>query len=132
MTLRKTLLTLPALTLAGLLGLQWMNWDAARRIDRDVVFPNIKNLIVEGPKTTMKALVDSEATVLARRVQPLATREKKIAAIIEETDPIRFFGDKSGYFFTYDLNGVRINVPTNKADNGKNLIGLVDKAGIPF
>ena len=52
--------------------------------------------------------------------------------MIKETDPIRFFDDNSGYFFTYDVSGVRLNVPINKADNGKNLLGLKDKRGNLF
>jgi methyl-accepting chemotaxis protein len=69
---------------------------------------------------------------LGEQVNHLNTKEEKTAAIIADTDTIRFFDDKSGYFFTYQLNGDRVNVPINKADNGKNLINLEDAHGFRF
>jgi len=74
-------------------------------------------------------VVDVEAEQLARALEGLPTREARLAAIERETDPIRFFEDKSGYFFTYTLDGVRINVPTNKAKNGLNLLETRDERG---
>ena len=65
-------------------------------------------------------------------MKALSTRDGKVAATITETDPIRFFDDGSGYFFAYDLSGVRINVPVNKAQNGQNLLDLQDQKGKRF
>jgi methyl-accepting chemotaxis protein len=132
LTVRQRLLLLPAFTLLGLAVLQVANSYVMREISAQVVFPNLENLMLSGHRSTLKSLVDSEAVSLAGRLRKLETREQKIAAIIEETDPIRFFDDHSGYFFAYDSTGVRINVPTNKKDNGKNLIALLDPNGYPL
>jgi len=42
-----------------------------------------------------------------------------------------FFEDKSGYFFSYTTDGIRINVPTEagRKDNNKNLMSLKDVKG---
>jgi methyl-accepting chemotaxis protein len=109
-----------------------VNSYLTNKISREVIFPNLEGLMMSGHKNTLKTAVDAEAQMLGRRLSTLRTREEKIAAIIEETDPIRFFDDHSGYFFAYDSTGVRINVPTNKKDNGKNLIAQLDKNGFPL
>jgi diguanylate cyclase (GGDEF)-like protein len=41
----------------------------------------------------------------------------------------RFFSNKSGYFFMYDLNGVCLLMPPNPSMEGKNLIYLKDSKG---
>ena len=94
--------------------------------------PEIHRQMLEGHKTVLKTAVDTAAVTLGMRLQNLKTREERIEAIMAETDPIRFFEDKSGYFFSYETNGVRINVPINKSQNGQNLITQVDKKGNRF
>jgi hypothetical protein len=131
-TIKQRLLLLPALTLVGLAALQSANWYVAGAISRNVIFPNIETLMVSGHKDALQSLVDSEVKTLERRLSNVHGRDEQIAAIIAETDPIRFFADGSGYFFSYDVAGVRVNVPTNKSGNGKNLIGLRDQNGLPF
>jgi len=132
LTLKQRLLFLPGLTAAGLLALQAMNSYATRAISREVIFPNLESLMTSGHRNALKSLVDAEAQTLAQRLKPLKSREAKLAAVVKETDPVRFFDDGSGYFFTYDASGVRINVPINKSGNGKNMLGLLDKNGEPF
>ncbi len=105
-------------------------FDASLR--SSVVLPSMERQILEDHKTALKALVEAEAGALGEAVKGLGAREEKASAIIKQTDPIRFFDDNSGYFFTYDLAGVRINVPTNKSGNGKNLIDLKDQKGNAF
>jgi methyl-accepting chemotaxis protein len=132
LTLRQQLLALPVCTLLGLLALQATNLMLAGMISRSVIFPSFETVMMSGYRNMLKSVVDSEAQSLGRRLANLPTRESKIAAIIAETDPIRFLDDRSGYFYTYEPNGVRINVPINKSGNGKNVIGLQDKNGFPF
>jgi methyl-accepting chemotaxis protein len=132
LTLRQRLLFFPALTFLGLAGLQATNSYATGEISRGVVFPNLESLMMAGYENTLKSVVECEAQSLGRRLQPLATRDQKIAAVIAETDPIRFFEDRSGYFFTYDTSGLRINVPINKGGNGKNMMDLPDANGFRF
>jgi methyl-accepting chemotaxis protein len=132
LTLGKKLLALPAITLIGLAALQGTNSYLTGKVERVVLFPNFENAMAEDVRIMLRALVDTEAAVLGRRLQSLSSRDAQVAALVEETDPIRFFEDRSGYFFTYDVSGTRVNVPTNKRDNGKNLIGLQDPNGVAF
>lgn len=132
LTLKQRLLLPPALTLIGLITLQTTNAYLNGVVSSRVVLPEIENTMMEDHKTALKALVDAEAIALGHRLQGLQSREEKIAAIVADTDPIRFFDDRSGYFFSYDLSGMRINVPINKKDNGKNLLNLRDKNNFPF
>lgn len=132
LTLGQKLLFLPGLAFVGLLALQFTNSYVTRAIDRQIVYPNLESLMLAGHRNALKSVVEAQAQTLGNRLKGLNTREKKIAAVIAETDPIRFFDDRSGYFFTYDLSGVRIDVPINKSDNGKNMLDLRDKNGYPF
>jgi methyl-accepting chemotaxis protein len=118
--------------LAALLLIGFFTQSLSSKILDEVVYPSFENQILNGHKNSLKALVEAQAAGLAEKLKVQKTREEKIDTLIKETDPIRFFDDNSGYFFTYDLSGIRINVPINKADNGKNLLGLKDKRGNLF
>lgn len=131
-SLRKKLLLLPLLFLAGLIVLQVANLYTNRQVSEKVVFPNFSEQAMNGYAVLLKATVDIEAATVAARVKGLQTREQQIAAIVEETDQIRFFADNSGYFFAYDLAGVRINVPVNKSGNGKSFLDATDPNGVRF
>jgi methyl-accepting chemotaxis protein len=126
------LLWLPLLFALSLIPIQVTNYYFQRRIQKEVTLPEIHRQMLEGHKAVLKTAVDTAALSVGMRLQTLKTREEQIAAIVAETDPIRFFEDKSGYFFTYETNGVRINVPINKSQNGQNLIAQVDKKGNRF
>lgn len=132
LTLRQRLLFLPCLTLLGLGLLQLTNSYVSREISSQVIFPNIESLMMSGHQNSLKSMVDTEAQNLGRSLQAFPTREEKIVAVVAETDPIRFFNDHSGYFFTYDTAGIRINVPTNKSGNGKNFIQSRDTHGYAY
>ncbi|WP_415910757.1 methyl-accepting chemotaxis protein [Oleiharenicola sp. Vm1] len=131
-SLRRKLLLLPLLFLIGAVALQLANLYTKQQISEAVIFPRFASEAIGGHSDLIRAAVAIEATTLAARVAPLATREEKIAAIVAETDRIRFFEDRSGYFFAYDLAGNRINVPINKAGNGKNFIDQIDANGTRF
>ena len=131
-SIKSKILLLPVLFLIGFVALLLANLYLENRITRTVVFPQFGNQILKGHQNTLKTVVDVEAAYLAQKMKSLQTREEKAALIIAETDPIRFFDDGSGYFFTYDMTGVRINVPINKSQNNQNLIALEDKKGFRF
>ncbi|MCE5281945.1 MAG: cache domain-containing protein, partial [Deltaproteobacteria bacterium] len=131
-SIKGKILSLPVLFLVGFAALLLANLYLESRITKTVVFPQFGNQILKGHQNTLKTVVDVEAAYLAQKVKSLQTREEKTALIIAETDPIRFFDDGSGYFFTYDMTGVRINVPINKSQNNQNLIALEDKKGFRF
>jgi methyl-accepting chemotaxis protein len=131
-SIKSKILFLPVLFLVGFLALLLSNLYLESRVNTTVVFPQFGNQILKGHQNTLKTVVDVEAAYLGEKMKALKSSEEKIKTIIVETDPIRFFDDNSGYFFTYDMAGVRINVPINKSQNGQNLIALVDKKGFKF
>jgi methyl-accepting chemotaxis protein len=132
LTLKQRLLILPVIAALGLLALQSANSFMARRTNVNVVLPLLEAHMLEAHQREMKALVDAEISSIASVIKASDSREAKIAAVVSATDPIRFYPDKSGYFFAYDLEGVRINVPTNKAQNGVKLIDSKDANGVKF
>jgi methyl-accepting chemotaxis protein len=96
------------------------------------ILPAYEQEAMETHKSTLKNIIELEASLLADTVKNARSEQEIIQLISDQTDMLRFFDDHSGYFFTYDLNGVRINVPINKSSNGKNLIDLKDKQGNAF
>jgi signal transduction histidine kinase len=132
LTLKQRLLFLPIFSLLGLIVLQLANSYTQGAIRRQVVYPSLETVMMSGYKSSLKSLVDAEAQTLGARLKTLKTRGEQTTVIVEETDPIRFFDDGSGYFFTYDMDGIRVNVPINKSGNGKNMRGLLDSHGYPF
>ena len=127
--LKFKILLLPALFLIVLLSAGAFNLYFNNKIMENVVYPNFEEQMMSSHKNNLKALVDAEASTLAEKIKNLSASEDKAKAVISQTDPVRFLDDGSGYFFTYDLKGVRINVPINKAQNGQNLIDLKDSKG---
>ncbi len=132
LSIKKKLLGLVILFLGGLVALQLTNLYMDRQVRTKLVFPNFESQVLEGHKMALKAAVDVEAATLGQRLKDSKSRDEQIKVIMAETDPIRFFDDQSGYFFTYDLTGVRINVPINKSQNGQNLITTADAKGFKF
>ncbi len=108
------------------------NISQNNRLVSETVLPAYETAALQACKETLKNLVDIEVEMLAREIKGAGSRQETLQRIVDQTDPIRFFDDKSGYFFAYDLTGVRVNVPINKSDNGKNLIHLKDKKGVAF
>jgi len=124
LSLRQKLLVLPGITLLGLAALQATNSYVSSAMSGQVVFPNVQELLTRDVRVSLKALVDTEASALGRRVASVNAPEQKVAAIIAETDPLHFLDGRSGSYFAYHLDGVCVNIPINKRNNGKNLIGL--------
>jgi len=132
MTLKKKLMLLPVISLVGLGALQALNVFIAGQIEEKVIFPRLRESVLEGHIRSVRATVDVAAEQLGQVTRAHQTRADQEAAIIAATDPVRFFADSSGYLFTYDTTGVRINVPINKSGNGKNQIAQRDANGVPF
>jgi methyl-accepting chemotaxis protein len=78
----------------------------------------------------LKSVIDVAAQDLADRLKGVTDPKEQYALIEKYTDYQRFFPNDEGYLFTYKTDGTRINVPTNKAQNGKNLIDLKDSDGV--
>jgi hypothetical protein len=79
---RQELLVLPGITLLGLAALQATNSYVSSAISRQVVFPNVQELMTRDVQVSLKALVDTEASALGRRVASLSAPEQQVAAII--------------------------------------------------
>lgn len=131
-SIRQRLILIPVLFLVGLAILQVSNFYLENKIRKDVVLPNFAAQVLSGNQQVLKATVESETIALGERLKSLKTHDEQVAAVIAETDPVRFFDDRSGYFFTYSLDGIRINVPTSKAQNGQNLIATLDAKGFAY
>ncbi|MBI5521891.1 MAG: cache domain-containing protein [Desulfarculus sp.] len=132
MSIRTRILALPLLFLVGVLLLQGANYFLDRRIRDAVLFPEFEAQVLAGHQNALKALVEAEALSLGQAVKGVEDKAQRFALIEKLTDPQRFFEDKSGYFFAYDLKGTRVNVPVNKAGNGKNFLDLKDQKGNSF
>jgi methyl-accepting chemotaxis protein len=76
-------------------------------------------------------IMQQTAHAIYKAEKAKGTAEDKIKeAILGKFDTLRFFGDKSGYIFVYQTDGVNILMPTNKSLEGQNLIGLKDSNGV--
>ena len=87
-------------------------------------------LMLKSYQTELKAIVDSAALSMGAGIESVRGRQEIAAQLRKLNDPIRFFDNKSGYLFIYDLNGNCISVPTNRSLEGKNLIDLKDQNGL--
>jgi methyl-accepting chemotaxis protein len=113
------ILAIPVMGILFLILLQAGNSVIGNKVSKEVIYPAFEKELLMGYEGLLKETVSIQAQILADRIKDLKTREEAIAAIEKETDLVRFFDDKSGYFFAYDGNGVRVNVPTNKKDNAR-------------
>jgi methyl-accepting chemotaxis protein len=132
LTLNQRMMLLLGLFAVGMLLLHLSSGVMELQINKKVVFPNFETEVLNGHKNALKSLVDAESQILALRIKTATNRDEQIAIIMAETDPIRFFDDHSGYYFTYDLTGIRINVPINKKQNGQNCLQQLDSKGFPL
>jgi methyl-accepting chemotaxis protein len=126
------ILALAILSLSGLLILQLTNIYLNKRILTQVIFPTFQSKLLNEKKESLKAVVNATITNLKDKMPALENRQDKLDLVVKETDEIRFFNNDSGYIFSYDFAGVRLNVPINKSQNGKNLIELTDPKGFRF
>ncbi len=132
MKIRSKILLLPALFFIGLIIIQLLNFLIDEHMKKTIVFRNYEDQLLNGSKDTLMAVVDVEAAHLGKILKGMNAEKDIIDTVIKETDPIRFFEDGSGYFFTYDLTGVRVNVPINKSKNGQDCSDLKDPNGCFF
>jgi methyl-accepting chemotaxis protein len=131
-TIGRKLMLFPVAAIALVLSMEGVAWLLDQKLNRDVVNPAFRAEVLEGNKTAVKALVQSEAIALGESLKDVKDPAEQIKRIVAQTDPIRFFDDGSGYFFTYRLDGVRVNVPINKSLNGKDCLHIADPNGYKF
>ncbi|HNY26232.1 MAG TPA: methyl-accepting chemotaxis protein [Candidatus Sumerlaeota bacterium] len=120
------ILTIPLMGIVFLVLLQLGNSLMQRKVAQKVTYPAFQDVMMSGYKDLLKETVSIEAQILGDRVKDLKTAEEKMALIEKETDLVRFQNGE-GYFFSYDVSGIRVNVPTkDKKENGKNFIDQTD------
>ena len=88
----------------------------------------LKFLYVEKEKYLKKELVE-HVNMGYDVINSLYKRHISFNVIIKSLANIRFFDDKSGYFFIYDLKGNVLSLPINKSLEGKNLYNYHDVKG---
>jgi signal transduction histidine kinase len=75
--------------------------------------------------------VHTAAAGLGALVKAAPGEEARLKMIRDFIDPVRFFADKSGYFYVYTFEGVNVAHATQKDLVGKNLIDHKDSRGKP-
>lgn len=125
------MMVLPLLFLVAMVGIQALNLYFQKQSVAELS-DHLAAQMMAGHRETLKTAVEVEATTLSERLSKITDRAAQIAAIIAETDPLRFAADQSGYFFTYDFQCVRVNVPTNKSGNGQSFLNATDRNGIRY
>ena len=96
----------------------------------EVSISQIDQLMLGSYQTELKALIDSAALSMGAEVEGVSDQQEIVTRLRKLNTPIRFFDNRSGYFFIYDLNGTCISLPTNQSLQGKSLIDLQDKKGL--
>ena len=96
--------------------------NQARIVTNDAVYSEVQNRIrfsVESVVSTMEQLY--------RQRQGTMTEPERIDLILDELRAAVY--NKTGYYFVYRYDGVRLVAPENKAQEGTNLWDLTDKDG---
>jgi len=84
---------------------------------------------VERNKDIAQTIINSTATGLGAVLKDIREEKDRLQIIRSFIDPIRFYPDKSGYFYVYDYDCVNIAHATQKDLVGKNLRDYKDCKG---
>ena len=107
-----------AIFLLAVVAIEGANLLLEKYLTKTIIFPAFSEKVLEAHKVTLKAVLDVTAISLGEKIKGLKTKQEIYDVITKETDTLRFYDDKSGYIFSSDYNGIRINVPVNKKLNG--------------
>lgn len=129
MTVKLRIWLLFCVFLGAILIVYFSNSYIARTVYTEVTLPQISEILRSRYEYGLKSVVDVQAKNLAVMLQGMTDKAEIYKLIEKHTDYQRFFPEDEGYYFSYNSKGVRINVPVNKADNGKNLLHLKDPNG---
>ena len=123
---------LPVLFLISMIVIGLYNYFSTNALMEGQVYPEVEGEIIHGHEETLETAVTVAEEVLKKRLAGVTDEEEIINIIVEETDVMIFFENRTGYFFTYKMDGTRINNPLNKSKNGQNELNLVDPNGLHF
>ena len=129
-TIQTRILFLVGLFVCGMVLLQAVNYFMNRHVSNSAIWPMFEEQILNTHRTTLRSATEAMVCSLQSKLEGVTDPKEQYKIIEQETDPVRFYPDKSGYFFSYTLDGTRVNVPPNKSKNGQNFIDLVDKNGV--
>lgn len=130
MTVRKWILTLCIVAVLGIVAMLAANRFISDKIFTGVTMPSIKATMRAQYEYGLKSVVEVEAENLEVALRGITDPQEQYRIIERDTDYQRFFPNDEGYFFTYNMQGMRINVPVNHAGNFKDFIGLKDHNGV--
>lgn len=130
MNVRMWLVTLCCVFVVGMATLFITSTHLSTLVFTEVTIPQLSAALQSKYEYGLKSVIDVAAQDLADRLKGVTDPKEQYALIEKYTDYQRFFPNDEGYLFTYKTDGTRINVPTNKAQNGKNLIDLKDSDGV--
>ena len=132
MNVRMWLVTLCCGFVVGMATLFFTSTHMSTLVFTEVTIPQLSAALQSKYEYGLKSVVDVAAQDIADRLKGVTDPKEQYALIEKYTDYQRFFPNDEGYLFTYKTDGVRINVPTNKSQNGKNVIDLKDTDGVFF
>ena len=84
---------------------------------------------LESEEAVAKNALNCVATGLAAVLDYTVHEKDRVQIIREFVNPVRYFNDRSGYFFVYDYDGVCIAHPIDPGLVGKKLLDLRDCRG---
>ncbi len=129
MKLINQLIIVAAMPLTGMLLLLITFYISNQNLINKTILPSVEEHIYHENEGKLKSLVEAELSLINDKIKNLSP-EKKVSVMRNVTNPVRFFDDKSGYFFIYDYSGNRVSYPVNPETNGKNYIDLKDTNGV--
>ena len=119
MNVRMWLVTLCCGFVVGMATLFFTSTHMSTLVFTEVTIPQLSSALQAKYEYGLKSVVDVAAQDVADRLKGITDPKEQYALIEKHTDYQRFFPNDEGYLFTYKTDGTRINVPTNKAGNGK-------------
>jgi signal transduction histidine kinase len=88
-----------------------------------------KKFNLEDSKKITKAYVHKAAVELSKNLKSVKDEKERQKVVEKYIDPIRFYDDKSGYFYVYNYDCVNIAHAIQKDIQGKNLYDHKDAKG---
>jgi len=97
---------------------------------RDTALVTLREELTSVIKDELKWATQIELQEIKRQIATLSSEDEKIERIREMLQEVRFFDDKSGYFFVYDYQGNTIALPPSPEKHGENRNNLQDSNGV--
>ncbi len=100
------------------------------QVQRDVALDTLRNELVDSIKEELKWLTETTIQQIDREFDNADTSESKSDVIWTVVEKVRFFDDKTGYFFVYDYDGSTVALPPSPEKHGENRMNLQDTNGV--